>query len=88
MKHSLIALAGALTLGAALPAFAGPDWQVIEQARKAKQTAQDARQDSTRMAKAQCPLVALARPLDHGPRAQTTPHENRHREQERARACA
>lgn len=37
MKTVLIPLIGALTLGTALPAIAGPDWQLIEQARKAKQ---------------------------------------------------
>lgn len=36
MKKLLISLAGVLTIGAALPAIAGPDWQLIEQARKAK----------------------------------------------------
>ncbi|OGS97777.1 MAG: hypothetical protein A3K04_02295 [Gallionellales bacterium RBG_16_56_9] len=36
MKKLLITLTGALTIGAALPAIAGPDWQLIEQARKAK----------------------------------------------------
>lgn len=36
MKTVVISLIGALTLGAALPALAGPDWQIIEQGRKAK----------------------------------------------------
>ena len=36
MNKLLITLAGALALGAALPAFAGPDFQAIEQARKAR----------------------------------------------------
>lgn len=36
MKKLLIVLIGALTIGAAVPAFAGPDWQLIEQGRKAK----------------------------------------------------
>lgn len=40
MNKLLITLAGALTLGAALPVFAGPDWQIIEKARKEKQAAQ------------------------------------------------
>ena len=79
---------GALTLGATLPAFAGPEWQLIERARKAKQTAQAERQDSTRVAKVQCAPGALVLPLDHGPRAQTTPHQNQLREQEQARTCA
>ena len=88
MKKSLITLIGTLALGAALPAFAGPDWQLIEHARKAKQAEQSSRQDGTRVAKAQCKPSDLAPPLDHGPRAQTTPHDNRLREQEQARTCA
>ena len=40
MNKLLITLAGALRLGAALPVFAGPDWQIIEKARKEKQAAQ------------------------------------------------
>ncbi|PFH07776.1 hypothetical protein BCF11_0114 [Collimonas sp. PA-H2] len=37
MKKLLLTLLCISTIGAALPAFAGPDWQLIEQARKAKQ---------------------------------------------------
>ena len=36
MKTLLISLMGTLAIGATLPAFAGPDWQVIQQGRKAK----------------------------------------------------
>lgn len=36
MKKLLLALLCISTVGAAFPAFAGPDWQLIEQARKAK----------------------------------------------------
>jgi hypothetical protein len=36
MKTLLVSLIGALTIGATLPAFAGPDWQAIGQARKSK----------------------------------------------------
>lgn len=36
MKSLLIALTGVLAIGGTLPAFAGPDWQLIEQGRKAK----------------------------------------------------
>ena len=88
MKKSLITLIGALTLGAALPALAGPDWQLIERARKAKQAPQDTRHDGTRVAKSQCAPGALVLPLDHGPRAQPTPHQNQLREQEQNRTCA
>ncbi len=36
MKNLLITLIGVLAIGATLPAVAGPDWQLIEQGRKAK----------------------------------------------------
>ncbi|WP_211467168.1 hypothetical protein [Collimonas silvisoli] len=36
MKKLLLALLCISTVGTAFPAFAGPDWQLIEQARKAK----------------------------------------------------
>lgn len=36
MKKFLIFLIGCVTIGAAFPAFAGPDWQVIEHGRKVK----------------------------------------------------
>ena len=38
MKKLLNSLIGAVALSAMLPAFAGPDWQAIEQARKNKRT--------------------------------------------------
>ncbi|WP_076591347.1 hypothetical protein [Herminiimonas arsenitoxidans] len=37
MKKLLLTLLCISTLSAAFPAFAGPDWQLIEQGRKAKQ---------------------------------------------------
>jgi hypothetical protein len=82
MNQRLIPLIGALAIGAALPALAGPDWQVIEQARKAKQATQDLRQGG------RCTPDELVLALDHGPRAQTTPHQNRQREQGHVRSCA
>ena len=72
MKHLLFTLAGALTLGAALPAVAGPDFQVIEQAR-IRHAAQRAAEASTSAPR------SLVLPLDHGPRAQTTPWLNKQR---------
>lgn len=37
MKNFIVmALLGVSTIGAATPAFAGPDWQLIEQGRRAK----------------------------------------------------
>ena len=67
MKKLLVSLIGALTLSITLPALAGPDWQAIEQARKAKQATK-------------CSPDALVLPLDHGPRALTTPSQNRARQ--------
>lgn len=102
MKKLFITLIGALSLGAALPALAGPDWQAIEAARKAKQATEIARhagsndlQGPTAAASSakdpyaalpptgagpqKCPTDALVLPLDHGPRAQTTPYQNQQR---------
>ncbi len=82
MKKLLISLATALTLGAAWPAFAGPDFQVIEKARADRQAAVAAqpatsRVDSATGQRMNCPPEPLVLPQDHGPRAQTTPGENR-----------
>ncbi len=83
MNKPLITLISALALGTALPAFAGPDWQAIEQARKAKQATQKARHGDAMPATGTeamtCPPDALVLPLDHGPRAQSTPYLNEKR---------
>ena len=84
MKKLLISIATALTLGAAWPAFAGPDFQVIDKARADRQAAVAAQAATTRVDSAtgqrvNCPPEPLVLPLDHGPRAQTTPGENRMR---------
>lgn len=71
MKRLFTMLVGVVACGAALPAFAGPDWQAIEQARKHKQA---------QFAEA-CAAKRLVLPLDHGPRAQTTPYLNEQRRQ-------
>lgn len=83
MKKLFVTLIGVLTLGAG-PVFAGSDWQAIEHARKAKQEAQTARQGDasaalapTAAGPAKCLPEALVLQLDHGPRAQTTPYQNR-----------
>lgn len=76
MKTSLISLVGAVAIGAALPAPAGPDWQAIERARAQKKV-QVAQPDKPRPdAKCTTKYVPL---LDHGPRAQTTPYLERQR---------
>lgn len=77
MNKRLIALISALALGTALPVFAGPDWQAIEQAHRAKQANQAARRGDAEPAGTEaCPPHALVPPLDHGPRAQSTPYLN------------
>ena len=87
MNKLLATLISAITLGAALPAVAGPDWHAIEQARKAHQAAQAERTGD--LYEASAPTAAgppkcampdpLVLPLDHGPRAQTTPYLNQQR---------
>lgn len=86
MKKLLITLAGALAIGAVLPANAGPDWQLIEQARKAKSAKlqQEATQQKQKSAQPQATSgnegpKRIVLPLDHGPRAQTTPWVNQQR---------
>lgn len=86
-KKLLISIVGALMLGIAAPSLAGPDWQAIEQARKAKQAAQVARHGDPYEAQGptsagvKCPPQAPTLLLDHGPRAQGTPYLNRQRQQ-------
>jgi len=78
-----VSVIGALTLGVAVPAIAGADWQTIERAREAKQATQMAHHGDPyeaagpTAAGTRCPTDVLALPLDHGPRAQTTPQQNR-----------
>lgn len=74
MNKLLNSLIGAVALSAMLPATAGPDWQVIEQARKNKR-AELARAEKA-SPEAKCAAKRLVLPLDHGPRAQTTPYLN------------
>ena len=95
MKKLLTTLVASLTLVTALPTWAGPDWQAIESARKAKQAQQIARHGDATVPQAtgaaKCPPEALAMQLDHGPRAQTTPYLNRLRQeryQAQVQACA
>ena len=77
MKKLLKLLIGAVALSAMLPAFAGPDWRAIEQARKNKRM-QVAPADKT-SPETSCAAKRLVLPLDHGPRAQTTPYLNKKR---------
>ena len=98
MKKLLITLVATVTLGTTLPVLAGPDWQAIEHARKVKQEAQAARHGDaydamapTGAGPAKCAPDAPVLQLDHGPRAQTTPHQNRlriERYEAQLKACA
>ena len=96
MKKLLITLIAGLTLGTAPPTWAGPDWQAIESARKAKQAQQAARRGDAvapqaAAGTAMCPPDAPVVQLDHGPRAQTTPCLTRlHKERlgTKVQACA
>lgn len=78
MNKLLITLISALTMGVAPSAIAGPDFQAIERARKAKQATELARKGGTEVPAAAdkkgCPPERLALPLDHGPRAPSTPN--------------
>lgn len=91
MNKLLVTLISAITLGVVLPAVAGPgpDWHAIEQARKAHQAAQA--EHTGDLYEASAPTAAgprkcampdrLVLPLDHGPRAQTTPYLNHQRKE-------
>ncbi len=77
MKKLFTTLTAWIALGAAVPALAGPDWQVIEQARE-NERAQVARMEKLTAAQ-KCAAKRLVLPLDHGPRAQSTPYLNQRR---------
>lgn len=85
MNKLIFPLVGALMLGATLPVLAGPDFQAIERARKAKQETQAARTGDAPVTVAagpkNCPPQRLVLLLDHGPRAQGTPYLNRLRKE-------
>ena len=98
MKKLFTTLISALTLGAALPAVAGPDWATIEHARKMHHDAQVQHSGDvyealppTAAGPQKCPAPeALVLPLDHGPRAQSTPYLNQQRKDRydaQIRAC-
>ena len=77
MKKVLTILICAFGLGAALPALAGPDWQAIELARKNHRAQVGQMEKLTTDEK--CAARRLVLPLDHGPRAQSTPYLNEQR---------
>jgi hypothetical protein len=78
MNKLILTLMGGLAFSAALPALAGPDWELIEHGRALKQAAAhhaDDTQSTTQTSIHRSPS-RLVLPLDHGPRAQTTPQAN------------
>lgn len=77
MKKLVITVAGMIALGAMPGAFAGPDWQAIEQARKNHRTQVAQMEKLTPDEK--CAARRLVLPLDHGPRTQSTPYLNEQR---------
>ena len=85
MKNLLITLISGLTLAAVVPACAGPDGQLAEPARQAKQGPLAGQGDimknmePTAAVNKSCPPQSLVLLLDHGPRAQSTPQLNQMR---------
>lgn len=80
----------AMVVSISLPAFAGPDFWIIEKARSARQAEAQRSQGSAWKDAPGCPPEKLVLPLDHGPRAQTTPYLNERRRQryeEQLRQC-
>jgi len=89
MKKMLVTIAVSCSaLVAAMPALAGPDFNAIEHARKARDTAKQAdrvkRDADLAPTAVGCPPDELVLQLDHGPRAQTTPYANRLRTERHA----
>jgi hypothetical protein len=76
MKKTSMTLAGILAVSFALPAMAGPNWAVIREAEMHKAAHQH--QTSNKNDSATEEVL----PLDHGPRAMSTPWLNKEREQE------
>lgn len=76
MKVLIAILVGHFALGASLPAFAGPDWQAIEQARKNARNKQAIKTQAATAAE-KCAEKRLVLPLDHARSAETMPDLNR-----------
>lgn len=80
----------AMVVSISMPAFAGPDFWIIEKARSARQAEAQRSPSPTWKDAPGCPPEKLVLPLDHGPRAQTTPYLNERRRQryeEQLRQC-
>ena len=71
MSNLLVSLIGAPTLGAALLGCAGPNFQAGERPGDLYEAA------GPTAAGLKCPPTAPTLLVDRGPRAQTTPYENR-----------
>lgn len=78
MSKSYAGLIGVIALAASAPALAGPDFQAIEQGRKAERARQ---QQGLAPGPKDCDRMRLVQPLDHGPRPQSTAYLNRLRQQ-------
>lgn len=88
MKRILTILLVAISVGAALPALAGPDWQTIEKARK-NHRAQVGRMEKLTTDE-QCAARRLVLPPDHEPGAQSSAYLNEQRKttfEAELRAC-
>ena len=97
MKTLLVGVVGALVLGTAWPAFAKPDWQAIERARRAQQAAHSEFQGASYQVsppaaaepqKCQPDKMELA--IDRSPRALMPSPQNRlrwQRYEEQVKAC-
>ncbi len=85
MNKLLIILFSAVALGSTLPAFADSGASATEQAGNTNQTAPAAPNGDVHMASASAGAMKCAMPdrlvlpLDHGPRAVTTPYLNQQR---------
>lgn len=90
MNRLLIAIISALTLGIAVPAVAGTDPQANQPAQMERQAGTDAASAPIAGRPRKCPPDSLVLPLDHGPRAQSTPYLNQQRKDRydaQVRAC-
>lgn len=72
MKKLLIILIGSFTLSAAAPALAGPDWQIIEKARKDKQAAVQPAQHASSLPPIRCTRRMSCGPAGAATRPRTT----------------
>lgn len=73
MKTHTASLACLICLGLALPAFAGPDWQIIEQGRKAKIARLKPSASMPSMRDVACPIRDRKTETDKDQSAEKTP---------------